>query len=71
MSPVLPKKSPAQHFAHIFALFTTGSTQGERDAAERKMDAWLKRHGKTRADIPSILAQAVADDAAAQPPATP
>src|SRR5262249_41955336 len=34
-------------------------------------DAWLKRHEKTRADIPSILAQAVADDAAAQPPPPP
>ena len=35
------------------------------------MDAWLKRHSKTRIDIPSILAQAVADDAAAQPPPPP
>src|SRR5215510_13172741 len=35
------------------------------------MDAWLKQHQKTRADIPSILAQAVADDAAAQPPPPP
>jgi hypothetical protein len=32
------------------------------------MDAWLKRHGKKRIDIPSILVQAAADDAAAQPP---
>ena len=45
------KKTPAQHFAQLFALFTGGATEGERAAAERKMDAWLKRHGKTRADI--------------------
>ena len=31
------------------------------------MDAWLKRHGKTRADIQSILVQAAKDDEAAQP----
>jgi hypothetical protein len=45
--------------------------QGERDNAERVMDGWLKGHGKTRADIPKILAQAVADDAAAAPPPPP
>ena len=68
----MPKKTtPAQRFAQIFALFTHGATEGERAAAERKMDAWLKRHGKTRADIPSILIQAAADDAAAQPPPPP
>ena len=62
------KKTPAQHFAHMFALFTAGATEGERTAAERKMDAWLKRHGKTRIDIQSILIQAAKDDEAAQPP---
>jgi Protein of unknown function (DUF3631) len=67
----VPKKTPAQHFAQIFALFTAGATEGERAAAERKMDAWLKRHAKTRADIPSILVQAAADDAAAQPSPPP
>src|SRR5258707_9503867 len=68
----MPKNiTPAQRFARIFALFTTGAPQGERDAAERKLDAWLKQHGKTRADIPSTLIQAVADDAAAQPPPPP
>ena len=35
------------------------------------MDAWLKRHGKTRADIQSILVQAAKDDEAAQPPPPP
>jgi hypothetical protein len=65
----MPKKTTAsQRFAQIFALFTNGTTQGEREAAERKLDAWLKRHGKTRADIASILIQAAADDAAVQPP---
>jgi hypothetical protein len=62
------KKTPAQHFAQLFALFTAGATEGERAAAERKVDAWLKRHGKTRADITAILVQAAADEAASQPP---
>jgi hypothetical protein len=65
------KKTPAQHFAQLFRLFTTGATEGERTAAERKMDAWLKRHRKTRADIQSILVQAAKDDEAAQPPPPP
>jgi hypothetical protein len=65
------KKTPAQHFAQLFALFTAGATEGERAAAERKMDAWLKRHGKTRADIQSVLVQATKDDEAAQPPPPP
>ena len=42
-----------------------------RDTAERMLDAWLERNGKSRADIPSILTQAAADDAAAQPPPPP
>jgi hypothetical protein len=67
----MPKKTSAQTFAAIFALFTAGATPGEREAAERKMDSWLKRHGKTRADISSILVQAAADDAASQPPPPP
>ena len=65
------KKTLAQKFADIFARFTSGSTAEERATGERMMDAWLKRNGKTRIDIPSILAQAVADDAAAQPPPPP
>jgi hypothetical protein len=66
------KTSPAQLFARIFATFMdTNAPQAERDVAATKMDAWLKRHGKGRADIPSILAQAVNDDAAAQPPPPP
>ena len=65
------KTTPAQRFAQIFALFTNGATPGERASAEHKMDAWLKRHGKTRIDIPSILAQAAADDAASRPPPPP
>jgi hypothetical protein len=64
---VAKKKTPAQHFAQLFALLTAGATEGERAAAERKMDAWLKRHGKTRADIAAILVQATADEAASQP----
>jgi hypothetical protein len=67
----MPKKTPAQTFAAIFARFTAGSTPQERSTGEKKMDEWLKRHGKTRIDIPQILAQAVADDAASQPPPPP
>jgi hypothetical protein len=66
------KGTPAQRFARIFAVFVDpGALQGDRDNAERQMDAWLNRHGKTRSDIPSILAQAAVDDAASQPPPPP
>ena len=69
----MPKRTtPAQLFARIFATFMdTSAPPEERNTAERKMGDWLKRHGKSRADIPAILAQAVADDAAAQPPPPP
>jgi hypothetical protein len=67
----MPKSTPAQRFARIFELFLNGATPGERDAAERKVNAWLKQHGKTRADIKAILAQAAADDAAQAPPPPP
>jgi hypothetical protein len=67
----MPKKTPAQHFRDLFARFTAGSTPQERATGERMMDQWLKRHGKSRIDIPSILAQAVADDVARQPPPPP
>jgi len=65
------KGTPAQRFARIFELFLNGATPGEREAAERKVNAWLKQHGMTRGDIKSILAEAVADDAAAAPPSPP
>ena len=52
------EENSSAKFRGLFALFTSGATEGERTAAERKMDAWLKRHGKTRTDIPSILVQA-------------
>jgi hypothetical protein len=61
------KKTPAETFASIFNRFMSGSTKHERKQGERAMDAWLKRHGKTRIDIQSILAQAAADEAARQP----
>src|SRR6516165_3742488 len=67
----MAKSTPAQRFARIFELFLNGATAGERDAAERKVNAWLKQHGKTRADIKAILAQAAADDAAQAPPPPP
>jgi len=67
----MAKSTPAQRFTRIFELFLNGATPGERDAAERKVNAWLKQHGKTRADIKAILAQAAADDAAQAPPPPP
>jgi len=68
----MAKSTPAQTFARIFAVWVHPGTQpGDRTNAERKMDAWLKRNGKTRADIPKILAQAAADDAAQAPPPPP
>jgi hypothetical protein len=67
----MPKKTPAQTFAAIFARFTAGSTPEERATGERMMDQWLKRRGKSRIDIPAILAQAARDDAAAAPPPPP
>jgi hypothetical protein len=68
----MPRTTPAQRFAKFFALsMDPNAAQGERDSAARKMDEWLKRHGKTRADIQAILVQAAADDAAAQPPPPP
>jgi len=67
----MAKSTPAQRFARIFELFLNGATPGERDAAERQVNAWLKQHGKTRADIKAILAQAAVDDAAQAPPPPP
>jgi hypothetical protein len=60
-----------QKFAKVFMLWMHGGTEGERKAAEGKVDAWLKRHGKTRADIPAILLQAAKDDEAQKPNTPP
>jgi Protein of unknown function (DUF3631) len=66
------KTTPAQRFAKYFRVFMDAAAQpGERASAERRMDEWLRRHGKRRSDIPSILAQAAADDAATAPPPPP
>jgi hypothetical protein len=68
----MPKSTPAQTFRSIFDVWAHPGTQsGDRANAERKMDAWLKRHGKTRADISAILVQAAVDDAAQAPPPPP
>jgi len=68
----MPKTTPAQRFAKCFQVWMdTRASPHDRANAERKMEEWLKRHGKSRIDIPLILAQAVADDAAAQPPPPP
>jgi hypothetical protein len=66
------KSTPAQLFAKFFRVFMdTAAAPAVRAEAEKRMDAWLKHHGKTRADIQSILAQAARDDAAAAPPPPP
>jgi len=67
----MAKKTPAQHFRDLFNRFMAGSTEHERKQGERAMDAWLKRHGKTRIDAPKVLTQAEADDKAAAPPPPP
>jgi hypothetical protein len=74
MAPVPPKSksTPAQTFQGIFDTWAHPGTELElRATAEHKMDAWLKRHGKTRADISEILAQAARDKAAQAPPPPP
>ena len=65
------KTTPAQRFKQLFELWVNGSTPGEKDNADRKINEWLKRHGKTRSDISAILMQAAADDVAAQPSPPP
>jgi hypothetical protein len=66
------KSTPAQLFAKFFRVFMdTAAAPTVRAEAEKQMDAWLRRHGKTRTDIQAILAQAARDDAAAAPPPPP
>jgi len=67
----MAKKTSAQHFRDLFNRSTSGSTEHERSTGKKKVDAWLKHRGKTPIDIPYILAQAVADDAAQAPPPPP
>jgi len=74
MPPVPPKTktTPEQRFAQYFRVFIDKAAKpGERAEVERRMDVWLKRHGKVYSDIPAILAQAAADDLAANPPPPP
>src|SRR5262245_61478140 len=68
----MPKSTPEQTFAKFFNLANDeAAPQHERDEAERQMAAWLKRHGKTKRDIQTILIKAADDDRAAQPPPPP
>jgi hypothetical protein len=67
----MPKKTPAQRFHDIFRNWTSGANEHVRGEAEKKMDAWLAKNNKTRADISSIVADAVADDLKANPPPPP
>jgi hypothetical protein len=42
------KSTPEETFEMIFtAWIHPGTEEGVRKAAKRKMDDWLKRHGKT------------------------
>jgi hypothetical protein len=66
------RQTPEQRFKQLFVLsYDKSTTPGEREAAQRKWQEWLKRHEKEPIDIASILAQAERDDAAANPPAGP
>jgi hypothetical protein len=66
------KSTPAQLFAKFFRVFMdTAAAPAVRAEAEKQIDAWLRRHGKTRADIQSILAQAAADDLKSKPAPPP
>ena len=67
----MPKKTPEETFADIFNRWMSGSTEHERAEGEKKMDAWLSRHGKKRIDIQQILADAARHTAARQPPPPP
>ena len=67
----MAKNTPSQHFRDLFNRYIAGSTENERAEGEKKMDAWLKRHGKTRINAPKVLLQAARDDEAAKPPPPP
>jgi Protein of unknown function (DUF3631) len=66
------KETSEQLFAKMFNVANDEAAPShEREAAERKIAAWLKRHGKTKRDIQAILVKAAADDLAANPPPPP
>ncbi len=68
----MPKSTPEQLFAKFYMMAKDkAASEHERDDAERKMAAWLKRHGKTERDYPAIFAKAAADDEAQKPPPPP
>src|SRR6266542_6681904 len=68
----MPKSTPEQLFAKFYMMAKDkAASEHERDDAERKMAAWLKRHGKTERDYPAIFAKAAADDVTQQPPPPP
>ncbi len=68
----MPKSTPEQTFAKFFNMANDeAASQQERDEAEGQMARWLKRHGKTKRDIQTILVKAAAADKAAQPPPSP
>jgi Protein of unknown function (DUF3631) len=68
----MPKSSSEESFAKLFNLANDEAAPShEREAAERKLTAWLKRHGKTKRDIQAILVRAAQNEAARNPPPPP
>jgi hypothetical protein len=54
----MPKSTPEQIFAKCFNLANDeAALQPDRDSAERKMAAWLKRHGKNETGHSGDLGQ--------------
>jgi hypothetical protein len=68
----MPKGTAEETFAKLFNLANDEAAPShEREGAERKMVAWLKRHGKTKRDIQAILVEAAKQEAARNPPPPP
>jgi hypothetical protein len=64
------KKTELDRFAELHAMMIGSPHEGERNAARQKLDAWLKKRGKTWNDVPELLAQHYARVQAAAPPPT-
>jgi Protein of unknown function (DUF3631) len=68
----MPKSTPEQLFTKFYYTANDAATpEHVREDAKRRMAAWLKRHGKTERDYPTIFAKAAEDDKAQQPPPPP
>jgi Protein of unknown function (DUF3631) len=68
----MPKSTPEQLFTKFYYTANDAATpEHVREDAKRRMAAWLKRHGKTERDYPTIFAKAAEDEKAQQPPPPP